>query len=270
MKPHPSLQRFALLTVAACAVQPMPGPAQQPALSQPSGIYRIAGTVVNAVTGEPVHHAAVAALSEEDSHTVAAVESDNEGHFSLERLPAAKYQLTASKRGFRASFYDEHEEFNSAVVTGPGQPTDHLIFRLVPGGVVHGTVISDGGDPVEGARVLLFAKEYDGKAGGRINQSDTATTDDTGAYEFTGLAAGEYMLAVTAEPWYALHRSPSRAHQQAGEDGESGDSSSPRPAHGPERRPGRESGRGLPGDLLRFHHRRSLGNPHSGQRGQPH
>ena len=217
---HPLIQRAVLLTAALVTATlgpllALPAQTQHPAQSSPNGLYRIAGTVVNAATGEPVHHAAVAALSEEDSHTVAAVESDNDGHFSLERLPAAKYQLTASKRGFRTSFYDEHEEFNSAVVTGPGQETDRLTFRLVPGGVVHGTVIADGGDPVEGARVMLFRKDHDGKAGGRINQSDTAPTDDTGAYEFTGLAAGEYLLAVTAEPWYALHRQVSRARQPA-------------------------------------------------------
>lgn len=183
-----------------------------------NGLYRIAGTVVNAASGEPIRHAAVAALSEEDSHTVAAVESDGDGHFLLERLPAAKYQLTASKRGFRTAFYDEHDEYNSAIVTGPGQDTEHVSFRLVPGSVLHGVVITDGGDPVEGARVMLFQKSRDGRPGGRIEQSDTASTDDTGAYEFNNLAAGEYLLAVTAEPWYALHRPAGQTHEAAGED----------------------------------------------------
>ena len=34
---------------------------------------------------------------------------------------------------------------------------------------------------------------------------DTAISDDTGAYEFDNLAKGEYLLAVKAEPWYAMH-----------------------------------------------------------------
>ncbi len=180
-----------------------------------NGLYRVAGTVVNAATGDPIGHAAVSVLSEADSPTVAAVESDSEGHFSLGRLVAAKYQLTASKRGYRTAFYDQHEEFNSAIVTGPGLETENLTFRLVPGGVVHGVVTTDGGDAVEGARVMLFQKSRDGKTGGRIAQSDTATTDDTGAYEFNNLAAGEYLLAVTADPWYALHRLGPRMRQQS-------------------------------------------------------
>jgi hypothetical protein len=181
--------------------------------SSGAALYSIAGTVVNRASGEPVRHANVAALSEEDRHTVAAVESDSEGHFSLDHLSAAKYQLTASKRGFRTAFYDEHQEFNSAIVTGPGEETTNLTFRLVPGATLHGAVITDGGDPVENARVMLFQKTRDGKTEGRLAQSDNVNTDDTGAYEFNNLAAGEYLLAVVAEPWYALHRSASRGPQ---------------------------------------------------------
>jgi hypothetical protein len=178
-------------------------------------LFRIAGTVVNAATGEPVRRASVAVLSEGDSHTIAAVESDAQGHFSIDSLPASKYQLTASKRGYRTSFYDEHDEFNSAIVTGAGQETEQLIFQLVPGGTIHGVVLTDGGDPVENARVLLFLRSHDSKPGLRVNQMETATTDDTGAYEFSDLAAGDYMLAVSAEPWYAIHASKKPGRERA-------------------------------------------------------
>jgi len=209
-----SLYFVFLLGALSALAQPSPTNASRPA-STSSGLYRIAGTVVNAITGDPLHHAMVAALSEEDSHTVAAVVSDDEGHFSLDRLPAAKYQLTASKRGFRNAFYDEHGDFNSAIVTGLGQDTANLTFKLVPGGVVYGTVSTEGGDPVENARVMLFRKFKNGKAGGLTAPSDTTSTDDTGAYEFDDLAAGDYYLSVIAEPWYAMHRNPRRDKRNA-------------------------------------------------------
>jgi Carboxypeptidase regulatory-like domain len=170
-----------------------------------SGMFRIAGKLVNAVTGEPVRQATVAVLALEDSHTIESAISDGEGHFALEGLPAAKYQLTASKRGFRTAFYDEHDEFSSAVVTGADQDTGHLTFRLTAGASVRGVVSSDDGDPVEGARVLLFQRPKHPGPGQRTTQADAAVTDDTGAYEFTDLAAGEYLIAVVAEPWYAMH-----------------------------------------------------------------
>ena len=217
-RPLPGL--LLLLAMACLPALPQTAPSASTHTSEPAtGSYRIAGTVVNAVSGEPVRRATVAVLAEEDSHTVASVESDSEGRFSLERLPAAKYQLTASKRGFRSAFYDEHDEFSTAIVTGPGQETGSLTFRLVPGAVLHGVVAADGGDPVEGATVMLFLKPSGRRQAKRITQVDSVTTDDTGAYEFSNLAAGEYLVAVTAEPWYALHRSASRPRQNPGDSG---------------------------------------------------
>jgi hypothetical protein len=177
-----------------------------------SGPYRIAGTVVNAVTGEPIRRASVAVLSEPvgteiESHAVESAVTDNEGRFSLPGLAAAKYQLTASKRGFRTAWFDEHDEYSTAIVTGEGQDTSSLTFKLMPGAVLHGVVTGDGGDAVENARVILFLRPRGNKPGQHIEQVETANTDDSGAYEFSNLAAGDYLVAVTAEPWYAQHSS---------------------------------------------------------------
>jgi hypothetical protein len=192
-----------------------------------AGVYSIAGTVVNGLSGEPLRRATVAVLAVEDSHTIESVETGSDGRFSLQGLPAAKYQLTASKRGFRTAFYDEHEEYSTAIVTGADQETGQLVFRLTPSSTLHGVVTADGGDPVEGAKVMLFLVPPEharpsGRGRGpneRIAQVDAATTDDTGAYEFANLAAGKYLLAVTATPWYALHLSSTDAGAKAGGSG---------------------------------------------------
>jgi hypothetical protein len=168
------------------------------------GQYRIAGVLGNAATGEPVSRATVQALEAADSHAVALCITDNEGHFALTGLAATKYQLTASKRGFRTAFYDEHDEFSTAIVTGADQDTTHLEFKLTPGAVLRGVVTGDG-EPVANARVMLFQKPKHPAEGTRTAQVDATVTDDTGAYEFGELKAGEYLLAVMAEPWYAVH-----------------------------------------------------------------
>ena len=189
------------------ALTTLPALPQTPSSSSPSasGLYRIAGRAVNAVTGEPVRRATVAVLDVQYSRPIATVESGSDGSFALDGLPAAKYQLTASRRGFRTAFYDEHDEYSTAIVTGEGQQTGGLIFRLVPDAILHGVVTADGGDPVAGADVMLFLKPH--RTGERIVEVGSALTDDTGAYEFGNLAAGDYLLAVKAEPWYALHYS---------------------------------------------------------------
>jgi hypothetical protein len=170
-----------------------------------SGPYRIAGVLVNAATDEPVRRATVEALKGDDSQAVASCVTDNEGHFTLAGLAAAKYQLTASKRGFRTAFYDEHDEFSTAIVTGPDQDSTQLRFKLMPGTVLHGAVSGDDGELVPNARVMLFQRPRHPGSGARIAQVDATVTDDTGAYEFGDLHAGEYLLAVMAEPWYAVH-----------------------------------------------------------------
>jgi 5-hydroxyisourate hydrolase-like protein (transthyretin family) len=162
---------------------------------------------VNAATGEPIRRATVEALKVEDSQAVALCVTDNEGRFALDRLPAARYQLTASKRGFRTAFYDEHDEYSTAIVTGPNQDTTQLKFKLTPDALIRGTVTGNDGEPVANARVMLFKRPQFPATGERTIQVGGTVTDDTGAYELGDLAAGEYLLAVVAEPWYALHES---------------------------------------------------------------
>jgi protocatechuate 3,4-dioxygenase beta subunit len=181
-------------------------PAQnRPAYGAVPGQYTIAGVLLNALTGEPLQRATVEALKESDSHAMAACVTDSEGRFTLEHLATAKYQLTASRRGFRTAFYDEHDEYSTAIVTGPDQDTTHLQFRLMPQATLRGVVTSEDGDPVANARVMLFRRPQHPLAGERTGIGDATVTDDTGAYEFSNLSAGEYMLAVVGEPWYALH-----------------------------------------------------------------
>jgi hypothetical protein len=170
-----------------------------------SGTYRIAGTVVNALSGGPVGGAMVEILTVEDGRAFASTEADGSGHFALAGLPAGKFQLSASNRGYCTSLYDQHGEFNTAIVTGEGQETGNLVFRLTPGAVLHGVVTADGGDAVENASVMLYRKPTGHDPGAHIEQAGTQTTDDTGAYEFAGLEAGEYLLAVRAKPWYAMN-----------------------------------------------------------------
>jgi hypothetical protein len=205
--------RRAVATIHACALLCIVALAQtrQSAPAESPGPYRIAGVLVNAATGEPLSRATIAALRDEDAREVASCTTDNEGRFALDGLAAAKYELSATKRGFRGAYYDQHDEYSTAIVTGPDQDPTHLLFKLTPGAILRGTVTSDDGDPVAGARIMLFKKPKHPGMGQRMEQSGTSVADDTGAYELAGLAPGAYLLAVIAEPWYAVHEgSPAR------------------------------------------------------------
>lgn len=202
---RPVLMRLIQIALAIAVVCTPVIAQNKPATASNAGSYRIAGTVVNVTTGEPIQRAVVFALGQDDNHSIASVVSDAHGHFALEGLAAAKYPLSASKRGFRTALYDDHEGYNTAIVTGSDQDTTHLIFFLVPGAVLQGVVSGDGGDPVEGARVGLFEKPRHPTQNDRITLLETSVTDDTGAYEFGNLADGDYLVAVFARPWYAMY-----------------------------------------------------------------
>jgi protocatechuate 3,4-dioxygenase beta subunit len=170
-----------------------------------SGPYRIAGTVVNASTGTPVQRASLEILSAENSRVIAATVSGSDGRFAFERLATGKYPLMASKRGYNTALYNQHEGYNSAIVTGPDQDTEHIIFLLWPGAEVHGMVTADGGDLVEDARVMLFRRTNHQAPNEQMVMAGAAVTDDTGFYEIGDQEPGEYTVAVVARPWYAMH-----------------------------------------------------------------
>jgi len=184
----------------ACAQTPL-----APAGHASSGQYTIAGTVVNLVTGDPVPYASVAVLSSANSHAIESVLAGEDGRFALPGLPAAKYQLTVSKRGYRTSFYEQHESYLSGIVTGDNQQTDNLVFRLSPGCSLRVEVNDDAGEPVEKADIGLFQRTREAGVGERVVETLRGVSDDTGATEFFNLEPGKYYVAVSAEPWYAMH-----------------------------------------------------------------
>ena len=201
--------------------------AQSPALAhlQPAAaqqkLYRIAGTVTNSITGEPVPRATVSLVDDESEarEQVQSAETGDDGAFALQTAPAGKYGLRVARRGYLTTFFDEHDEYSSAIVTGEGQDTENIPFQLNPAAMVHGVVTEDAGEPVQQAQVILVRKSRSDGLGEHMVKSVSGATDDTGSYEFWNLLPGTYFLAVKSVPWFALHpfssdSSPSNAQSQ--------------------------------------------------------
>ncbi len=168
-------------------------------------LYRIAGTVTNILTGETVAHASVSLVDEVTGETMQTVESAPDGQFALEPVAAGKYALRAARRGYIAAFFDEHDEYSSAIMTGEGQDTEHIPFRINPGAMAYGTITDDAGEPVQNAHVMLIKRSRTGGLGEHLAGEISGQTDDEGNFEFWNLQPGTYFLAVQATPWFALH-----------------------------------------------------------------
>ena len=105
---------------------------------QRGGLYTIAGTVVNAASGDPLTDAHLFLTANYDRSERVTVISDAAGHFWFGNLPAGKYSLGAKRRGFVQQALDEHDGFSTAVVVGPKLDSEHIVFRMRPAGSISG------------------------------------------------------------------------------------------------------------------------------------
>ena len=173
------------------------------ALAQTGG-YRIAGKVVNSITGAPVSRALVTIADVTDRNDTKALVTREDGVFVFTGLPAGKYSLQAARHGYITSGYDAHENFSTAIVTGGEADSDALIFCLTPQAVISGKIYDEFGDPIRRAKVSLYRQDQSTGVG-LIRRTGATQTDDRGSYEFPELPAGTYFISVNAKPWYALH-----------------------------------------------------------------
>jgi hypothetical protein len=172
--------------------------------ANPDEKFKIAGTIVNSLTGTPLGKARVSLFDTRNPANVVWMITSEDGRFAFDSLRAAKFSLQGAKRGFISAAYEQHEQFSTAIVTGAGLSTENLVLRLTPLALLGGKVIDESDDPVRNARLMLYVENH--RAGmNRITPARNASTDDQGSYEFAALPPGNYFLSVAARPWYAVH-----------------------------------------------------------------
>ncbi len=179
-----------------------------PPVKPPTG-YPIVGIVVSSTSGQPLSGAAVSITPTENRHATQTMQTRADGRFAFAGLPAGKYSLTASARGYRAQGFNQHSNFFTGIAVGPDLDGSNLVFRLVPDAAIEGIVTDDDGEAVRNASVQLFVRNND-TGQQRTQPLSNSGTDDRGYYHFGHLAPGTYFVAVSARPWYAQYSSQQR------------------------------------------------------------
>jgi hypothetical protein len=164
---------------------------------------KIAGTVVSAITGTPLAQVRVSITDVRKPANARWMVTNENGGFEFGQIPPGKYSLEGARRGYLTAAYEQHEQFSTAIVTGPEFDTTKLVLRLTPMASIEGRVIDEAGDAVRQAQVTLY-RENHGSGITRTTPINNDLTDDLGTFEFAALAPGKYYLAVSAKPWYAL------------------------------------------------------------------
>jgi hypothetical protein len=174
---------------------------------------RISGKVVDALSGAPLTRCSVEIAPTVNGGTSLSVETGSDGLFAFDGLSQGKYGLSASKRGYLPQAYEEHDDFSTAIVVGPGLKSEGLIFKVVPQAIITGVITDERGDPVRRAEVRLFKDED--RAGIRSTvKRQVAMTDDRGVYELARIDPGNYYVAVSGQPWYAQTVSPGQPNEK--------------------------------------------------------
>jgi 5-hydroxyisourate hydrolase-like protein (transthyretin family) len=167
----------------------------------PSTTFRIAGIIIDSVTGQPLEGAEVTIASVANSDEQQTFLTPSDGHFLFVSLPRGKYRLLASRRGYANQALYQHEGFSTGIAVGPGLDSEHIRFPLAPSSVITGVVSDEWGDPVRDAKVLLFQQNmFDGSH--TLSNVNQTITNDQGRYRFAHLLSSTYAVAVYARPWY--------------------------------------------------------------------
>src|SRR5512146_1323278 len=192
------LRRCVLLLVVLAAAT---SAAQNTASAHSAG-FKIAGTVVDRFTGQPLADATVILAPVNQRRDEITIRTGSDGHFLFSNLAAGRYSLGAKRRGYALQGFEQHELFSTAIAVGPDIDSEHLIFRLHPDASIRGTITDENNDPAAGIRVQLFGIRME-NGEKSIRRTSQTSTDDHGQYSFSHLQEGTYYVAASGTPWYS-------------------------------------------------------------------
>ena len=163
----------------------------------------VAGTVANAISGEPLRKATLTLRSQDmkpgniNPPPTYTTTSDASGAFAIVGVPPGNYRLSAARGGFVGMEYGARTPGRTGkpITLAPGQTMRDIALRLTPMGVVTGRVLDEDGDPVRNAMVQASRFRYNGSER-MLMSAANATTNDLGEYRLFDLVPGNYYVAA--------------------------------------------------------------------------
>ncbi len=181
--------------------QRMPARPLRPGETPPKGTAVIKGQVRADSTGAPVRRAQVRAMSME-GRGGGVTNTDGNGLFEIKDLPAGRYTVTVMKGGFAQAQFGQRRpgDMGTPIELADGQTAEKVNFVLSRGGVISGTVVDDGGEPMASTQVAAMRFQFmQGTRRLVPAQSDGSTdrTDDKGGFRLYGLPPGDYYISAS-------------------------------------------------------------------------
>jgi len=159
---------------------------------------RIAGTVVDAVTQQPLRESEVMLrgpmASAGANWRSLSTTADADGRFSFESLAPGRYMVTAFHHGYvNMGPGQGGTRPRMAAVVAPGQNLDDFIVALTPGGTISGHITNAASKPLAEVTLQVLKRGYQS---GHLELVEVASaqTNKSGEFRVASLAPGKYFL----------------------------------------------------------------------------
>jgi hypothetical protein len=164
----------------------------------PTGAGTIRGIVRTADGGRPLRLAHVVLIGAATG-TLRVSETDADGSFAFERLPADRYVIGASKPPYLGAVAGARRPGRpgTSIALADGQTITDITVALPLGAAISGTIVDEAGRPGTGVAVGL--QQWHLENGERVLGAGPASivaTDERGRYRIFGLLPGDYAVVA--------------------------------------------------------------------------
>ena len=170
--------------------------------AQPPARGTIEGNVSDAITGLPISGVQVSAFASSMTAPYASAVSDQAGHYTI-KVEGGSFSISTSKQGYGQDDLTKSHR----VALMPGAAVKGVDFRLYPDSVLAGRVLNEDRNPVIGAAVGLWTKQF--RHGQPFfEQSEEVATGESGEFRFKGLREGQYYFGARPKKLTAAKKKP--------------------------------------------------------------
>jgi hypothetical protein len=187
-------------------------PSPREALPVQGAAGRIRGRVTSADTGAPLRHSEIQLNSPQTG--LRSLDTDADGRFEFNNLPAGRYTLTAAKTGYLRAQYGQRAlgplDSGTPIELRESQSIDSADLQLVRGAVITGVLLDEFSEPVPDASVQALRHQFVNGQRQLVRAGRVAQTNDIGEFRLFGLLPGNYYLFATRPTTAAAPGGPGR------------------------------------------------------------
>lgn len=191
------------MTAASAVLLVVLAQARDAASPAAAGTASLVGTVMSDDPQQPRPlRRAIVMLNCPDPYVGRTAVTDDQGRFAFVNLPAGRYALAATKRGWPTISYGARMPGRPgrSIPLAQGERATESI-RLPRPAVISGTILDENGLPPTGVALRVMRYVYaSGSGDKRLSPVGASFTgpDDRGQYRIWGLAPGDYYISVTS------------------------------------------------------------------------